>query len=333
MERASNQIPNLRILTDILKEDTACTLRQAQELLRSKGLPFAATSWAELREKRLVPALEKGDLNRNDIIDLLRVSEEYGHQHVYLFRTSTARVQELTQRGRIQQLLTGRGDEDVLSSHRIVNVPDQPQITDVRWDDDKLVIKIVEPRVLEDRIEEPGENGERVIRLVPVRKRTVTVFSLHADGLLELRIRARSNKQNYEADIENGWNTVGEILPRQYFEEESLVPACIFMTENWERKQEEYLLRVTEGMTPQGRRILFASQHKSEGVLADEILKSAVDGLTGGGTYYDAVNAQFQCSGKEVNVKVGGRAHEFVLRAPREHYDHVLARLREYNSQ
>ena len=176
MVRANNQIPKLGILTEILKEDTACTLRQAQKLLQSKGLPFAATSWADLREKRLAPALEKGSLSRNDIIDLLRVSEEYGHQHVYLFRTSTARVQELTQRGRIQQLLAARGDEDVLSSHRIVNVPDQPQITDVRWDNDKLVIKIVEPRILEDRIEEPGENGERVIRLVPVKKRTVTVF-------------------------------------------------------------------------------------------------------------------------------------------------------------
>src|SRR5258708_372655 len=87
----------------LLQENS--TLGQVAQYLKRKGLHYSAGSWDELFGKRVSKALEKQDLTREDLVELIRLSEEYGNQHVFLYRTTQRRADAITEKGRVELLL------------------------------------------------------------------------------------------------------------------------------------------------------------------------------------------------------------------------------------
>src|SRR5579862_7261548 len=61
------------------------------EFLRSKNVRHSAGSWEQLKNERILPAVEAGELSDDDIRMLVREAEDFGRQHIFFFEpTSTA---------------------------------------------------------------------------------------------------------------------------------------------------------------------------------------------------------------------------------------------------
>src|SRR2546430_7031758 len=91
----------------LLQENS--TLGQVAQYLKRKGLHYSAGSWDELFGKRVSKAIEERELTREDLIELIRLSEEYGTQHVFLYVTSQKRASSLIDKKRVESLLEKMG--------------------------------------------------------------------------------------------------------------------------------------------------------------------------------------------------------------------------------
>src|SRR5712692_3719918 len=95
------------IVFKLLQENS--TLGQVAQYLKRKGLHYSAGSWDELFGKRVSKALEEKELTREDLIELVRLSEEYGTQHVFLYATSQRRAAQITDKRRVESSLEKMG--------------------------------------------------------------------------------------------------------------------------------------------------------------------------------------------------------------------------------
>lgn len=84
---------DLGVAFDLLRKHS--TLERVSHYLRVRDLPYAAGSWPAMYETRLLPLLQAGRIDRSDIVTLVREAEEYGRQHVFLFRCSKRMRQNL----------------------------------------------------------------------------------------------------------------------------------------------------------------------------------------------------------------------------------------------
>jgi hypothetical protein len=144
-----------------------------------------------LIEDRLLPAVPRS-LSEADLFELLAEAEEYGRQHVFLFRRKAGKG-KFPGQDRIKQWLTGTPDEELLKGPRLLEYPEEPTVAEVRLDLESnsgaLSVKVIESRAVVTMVQEKELGNGRFTReykrdLV----RAVNVARLHSDGLLELRI-------------------------------------------------------------------------------------------------------------------------------------------------
>src|SRR5260370_2502398 len=112
------------------------TLGQVAQHLKRKGLHYSAGSWDEMFGKRVGKALEEKELTREDLVDLIRMTEEYGTQHVFLYSTSRERASARMDRERGGSSLQKMGLSSLVKRPRILAQPSSPTITDERFDFD-----------------------------------------------------------------------------------------------------------------------------------------------------------------------------------------------------
>jgi len=162
----------------LLQENS--TLGQVAQYLKRKGLHYSAGSWDELFGKRVSRALEEKDLTREDLVELIRLSEEYGTQHVFLYLTTPRRAAQLIDKNRIGSALEKMGFSSVVSRPRILDQPSSPSLTDVRWEE-SLVAKVVEKRTYQRFVDQRVEGDFLVRRYRELTVRAVNLFKLHDD--------------------------------------------------------------------------------------------------------------------------------------------------------
>src|SRR5216683_7064189 len=97
----------------LLQENS--TLGQIAQYLKRKGLHYSAGSWDELFDKRVSKALEEKQLTREDLIELICLAEEYGNQHVFLYRASQKRALELMDKAGVESTLNKMGLSSLMS--------------------------------------------------------------------------------------------------------------------------------------------------------------------------------------------------------------------------
>jgi hypothetical protein len=221
------QSSELEPLFKLLQENA--TLGEVSQFLKSRGLHYSAGSWETLFKDRLGTAIDAGKLTREDLIDLLRLYEEHGKQHVFLYKCSRKDAASLSDEKRVNALLANMGLSGVREHPRILDQPRQLTVTDVRWDGDpgkqSVVFKVVKQRKHTVFVGESTENDFLVRRYRQTTVRAVNMFKLHPDGMLELRIFSHTNTSDYRADIQEMWQVVGEIFPREQFTEFSVANA------------------------------------------------------------------------------------------------------------
>lgn len=181
----------------------ATSLAVVSDFLKSRGLPHSAGSWDEMYERRIQPALQDGRLSVAEFVDLLRTVEEYGKQHIFLFKLKPAVAAALIDARHIKRVLASLDLEDLLSLPRVFEMPQHPSFADVRWqaNGNELVIKEVLTR---ESFEFAGEttDGDVIQRTFKkVRERVVNVGVLRKNGTFELRMNSRRGSSRYDEDL------------------------------------------------------------------------------------------------------------------------------------
>jgi len=327
----------------LLQENS--TLGQVAQYLKRKGLHYSAGSWDELFGKRVSKALEEKELTREDLVDLIRLSEEFGTQHVFLYLATQRRAAQLVDRGRVESALEKMGLSSLLSHPRILDQPSSPTITDVRLDE-SLVAKVVERRTYQRFVDQRIEGDFVVRRYRELTVRAVNLFRLSDDGLLELRIYTHDNSSDYRNDVTKMWSTASFLFSPGDFKELSIAKAKTNLWKN--RNSLRSVIRYSDSTlrnalgtalsasTGSEQQSLFDDQGASNSL--DEFLKykaycdaSNVWWLRGGGR--QAENEFDMLPSKDVHVLLKGAINEFAVTAKcsKQDYEYVLDQLRKHN--
>lgn len=174
-----------------------------------------------------------------DLVRLLRTSEEYGRQHIFLYKCQPKRATELMDQQWVRKGLAARGATSVLGQPILVDWPDAVRIVDARWENhqkhQRFVLKIVEPRVRRVFVDEVQEGEFFLKRYADEKTRAINLFELRSDGFLQLRIQKHRNDSNYENDIKAMWRIAETILPPSAFGRVSLARTKAAI---WDKKAE-----------------------------------------------------------------------------------------------
>lgn len=192
---------DVRLVYRLISQVTSLSV--VSDFLRARGLPHSGGSWDALFEKRIEPALQNGRLTVAELVELLRSVEEYGKQHVFLYRLKRDVAAELMDPKRVARVLAQLEVSDLLDAPRVFDMPKAPAFVDVRWqnNDSELVIKEVLTR---ESIEFTGEvdDGDTIQRTFKrIRERVVNVGVIRKNGTFELRLFSRRGPSKYDDDV------------------------------------------------------------------------------------------------------------------------------------
>lgn len=217
-------VQNLQLIFKLIEQATS--LGVVSEFLKSKGLTYSAGSWAEMYSLRIEPAVAESKLLLQDLIDLLRDVEEYGQQHIFLYKTKPTAAQDLMNRERIKSILRATKHEDLIAQPRMFEFPEKPSIVDVRWTTAKEDLELVMKEVLTHEsleYESTVDDGDYQKRIYKRhRTRAVNVIVLRRNGELELRMNSRRGSSKYDEDLK----AIAHRL-RPFFDLNSFIPISL----------------------------------------------------------------------------------------------------------
>jgi hypothetical protein len=330
----------------LLQENS--TVGQVAQYLKGKGLHYSAGSWDELFDKRVAKALEEKGLTREDLVDLIRLSEEHGNQHVFLYKATDGRATSLIDKNKVESALGRVALSSLMGHPRVLDQPSSPTIVDVRLEADgnrqALVTKVVECRAYQKFVDQQSDGDFLIRRYRELRIRAVNLFRLGSDGLLELRIYTHENSSDYNGDVSKMWNLLSFLFSPGHFRELSLGKK---KTDFW--KNRTSLAKVLRYSDSTLRNTLGTVLTAATG----EIQLSLIDdpGASNGldqflkykGGYCDASNIWWLRGGgqlsksefdmvpsRDVHVLLRGKVNEFVVPAKcsKRDYEYVLDKLR-----
>lgn len=327
----------------LLQENS--TLGQVAQYLKRKGLHYSAGSWDELFGKRLSKSLESQELSREDLIELIRLSEEYGTQHVFLYITKAKRARHLVNKTRVESQLDKMGFSSLIGRPRILDQPLSPTITDVRCDD-SLVAKVVERRVYQRFVDQRVEGNFIVKRYKETEVRAVNIFKLDDDGTLELRIFRHENSSDYRNDVTKMWNLLGFLFPHSDFDELSIAKS---KTNLWTKRNTlKSVVRYSDSVLRNslGTALSASTGSEQQSLFDDQGASSSLDEFLKHRAYCDSSNIWWLKGGgkqsedefdvlrsRDVHVILKGATNEFSIPAQcsKQDYEYVLNQLRKYN--
>ena len=179
---------DLKLVFKLIEQSTS--LAVVSDFLKAKALSHSAGSWSDMYSLRIEPAIRDNKLAIADLVNLLRSVEEYGQQHIFLFRAKTGLVGDLMDRSRITKILKSQQLEDLLAAPRLFDQPSKPTFVDVRWHGENKVRALVLKEVLtRESFEFIGETDDGSIikkSYQRVTERSVNVAVLRSSGELEI---------------------------------------------------------------------------------------------------------------------------------------------------
>ncbi len=218
---------------------------------RDKTIRFTAPNWEVFIRDRLRPALESGSITMPELVRFLGEIEEYGHQHVFLFRVPKKSVSEYLNPDHLAVAAKALQAEDVIEEPIAVDEPTRPVLADLRIDKTAsgtpkaLVAKVIETRwyrVLIDQsqsegVVRAGTQYKRVVtkRYGEVSVRAVNVVQLNSSGLVEVRIRTHETALDYQRECSSLLLRLKDLLPPRAY---SQYPISNAKANLWDRKDQ-----------------------------------------------------------------------------------------------
>lgn len=326
--------------------ESAATLSQVSQLLKSKGVSYSAGSWDVMRDKRLLPAISDGIVSETDLTAILSEAEEHGHQHVFLYRAAKNFVAQTVNRSNLRSELKSLGREELLQAPAIVDEPHDITLTDARIDETPaggtLVLKAVETvqyvKAVGGDIEE--QNSRFFLRRYErVAERAVHVLAVHQNGLVELRVYAHDNSLSYSEKADSLWLFFGPIVDRFKCEDWSITKA---QNTFWKGRRSEFSGKIKYGDTRvrdlSGNTASFASGGESKNLFDAPNATAGFDAFYGQDGTCDRSNLWFLAPkdqngsgalGHDVHVRFSGAVNEFAVPASctRKDYSYVLSQI------
>lgn len=333
-------IRNLQLIFKLIERST--TLSVVSDFLKSKGLPHSAGSWAEMYDKRIEPVINEGRLTVNDLTELLRSVEEYGQQHVFLFRIKREAATKLMDRQRIENVLIALKIEHLLNTPDLFEFPEQPTFVDVRWSrvvnkDFELVIKEVQTREAFEfvNVTSSGETLQRNYRRV--LERTVNLLTLKSNGKLEIRLNSRRGPSNYSEDLKYFAERVSPFLGINLFSPISLSKA---KNRLWaDRAELSGKIRYADVVVTNDEDVSLRAygNELNVNVISSKPAESSVDSFLASNGYCESSNIWFVKGDprpdRDVHVVLHGQANEFSVptNCSQSDYEYVLSEIEALN--
>jgi hypothetical protein len=317
------------------------TVRDLGEFLRSRGIS-GGTSWAQLIDDRIKPALKTGALSTETLLVYLRDAEEYGRQHVFLFRHKTG----VPSAAVVKSWLKDVGADCVLAASRVLDLPEKPEIAEVRRDPSNrgeiLVIKVIERRTYDTllRVTALDEAGRYSREYQREEARAVNIVRVHPGGLVEFRVNQhKTASRDYDTELAELKAMVRNLLDPMALRPINLVKAKSTLYDKRHDLRNELSfssthIRDTDGVSHTsacgGQESLFSFERTEQSIAL----------LTAdGGGYHESLNVWWLAKVKarphqKVHVILSGSDNEFAVTqgCSRGDYEHILGEILRFNN-
>lgn len=324
--------------------ERATSIAVVRDFLKSRNLPHSAASWDDLRTKRIVPAIEEGQLTLADLHGLLRRTEGFGRQHVFLFKCPADRAAAMIALDRVKGLLQDKGVVDVGDDPLVVDLPSEPTFVDARFAQTggfrSMTLKEIEKRTSKKLTSEVTDTSAMTYTKVykVEHQRAINVVRLWDSGLLEVRIASRDNATRYRDDLAFFFNRLKPIIARSEFTEISLRQ----LKKNlWAKRSElqhlvkfsTYTLQDDEGMSLRANAVLSTDDLAGSERIAESlaVFNAETVQCSDSNIYFKIVEKGETV--KEIHVLLNGEDNEFAVTAAvtEEEYEYVLHQVLQYN--
>lgn len=233
---------------------------------------------------RVARHLEEGSLGDEDLVELIRITEGYGKQHVLFFQMHDAESHEpltvdLPELGTTIEEL---GLDPLLQSELIVT-PDGLHLSDIELAPQGVSFKFVERRERYETVAEEEHGEELIIRRQRVVTRAVNAVDVLPNGDVIARIESHDRKADYPSFAATLWHQLSDIFPNSYLRPCSLRKAVQKLTKNrTEALKRDTRLRTAAFKNSAGFSWTGASPSPDEDLYGDKNSDKAVEAINSG---------------------------------------------------
>lgn len=337
---------SIALLIAALRDVTS--LQVVRSMLRDQAEDYAYSSqkWSHFLEKRVRPVVEDGNLTEDDLLNMLHVSEEYGRQHVLLYRIKPEHdVAKILSSKRVRAQLRAHEQEDLLDALPEPVAPAELELVHVRLDDDGLVLKAIESKEsIQIARTYDFDAGHELRVAVARKKRRVKLARLHRNGLLEVRLGAIAIPGRQHKYAGEAWEFLGKfayLIERTQFKEVTLDK---FRKKIWRvTDPDRIVVRGQDGATAGGDKLMMRAKDPRSDVSSNPAFSKTFDTfLNEPGTTADQAEIVWKkqeqpaLPATDVVVRLsgasGGTGHEFIIRqhCTQQDFEYVLSEIRRY---
>lgn len=327
----------------LIKE--ASSLEVVRDFLRERKIPITAPNWDELYIQRIQPALESKKLLIEDLSVLLRQVEEYGKQHIFLFKCTPDDAGKILKRTRVESAATDLGVFERMSVPLHLEMPETPSIVDIRLEEApngsgpiSLTVKICETResskLVDDNLDPITNRRTKTYQIN--KKRAISIAHLDRHGLLQIRIASRDTSTKYHEQLSAIISIILKLLPIGVFEPVSLSKA----KDTLYNKQDDFsgIIRysTTTAMNDFGISMNLAAPNLSKNLSEDGGSSAAMKSFMAEKGFVTGSNIWFimpNDASRQIHVYLSGERNEFAITAtctPGE-YSYVIEKILSLN--
>ncbi|MBC7705937.1 MAG: hypothetical protein H7274_18580 [Rhodoferax sp.] len=324
--------------------ERATSIAVVRDFLKSRNLAHSAASWEDLRTKRIVPAINEGHITFADLHALLRRTEGFGGQHIFLYSCPPERAVAMMAEARIKNLLLERGVAAGDADPLVVDLPPEPTIVDACFAEieghKSMALKEIEKRTSKRLTSETTNEQDMTFTKVykVEHERAINVARLWNTGLLEIRIASRDNATRYRDDLANFFNRLKPIVARNEFAEVSLAQVKKNL---WAKRVQlqhlvkfsTYTLQDDEGMSLRANTVMASDDLADSERIAKSLAQfdTETTHCSGSNLYFKIVEREQTV--KEIHVLLNGEHNEFAVTAAitEEEYEYVLRQVLQHN--
>jgi len=346
IEALNSMVQGAEKLSLLLKLiERATSIAVVRNFLKARNLPHSAGSWDDLRTKRILPAIDDGQLTLAALYALLRSTEGFGRQHIFLFRCPPERAAAMITEQRVRNLLLEKGIGETEDDPLLVDLPAEPTFVDVRFGKAGGVVKSLTLKEIEKRTskklasEATDDEAMTYTRVYKFEhQRAINTARLWDDGLLEVRIASRDNATRYRDDLAHFFNRLKPIIARNEFAEVSLRQLKKNLWDNRAELQHlvkfsTYTLQDDEGMSLRANAVLSTDDLAGSERVAKSLAEFNAETVrcSDSNIYFKIVeNGE---TAKEIHVLLNGEDNEFAVTAAitEEEYEYVLRQVLQHN--
>jgi hypothetical protein len=271
--------------------------------------------------------------------------EEFGKQHIFLFKCSPADAQRILGRARVESVATDLGVLERMSIPLHLEMPEAPEIVDIRLEDApndsgpiSLTVKICETRESSKLVDDSlnAAMNQRTKTYQISKKRAISIAHLDREGLLQIRIASRDTSTKYHEQLSAIISMILKFVPINVFEPVSLSKA----KETLYNKQQDFagIIRysTTTAMNDFGISMNLAASNMSKDLSEDGGSSAAMKSFMAEKGFVTGSNIWFimpDDASRQIHVYLSGERNEFAITAtctPGE-YSYVIEKILSLN--